>query len=233
MPLNVLDTAITQLFFNAARGPDKEEKEKMIMCLCLVVENGMESFVTSIREHAFGNPRQRAELEISKLVAFAGEKELFENPSFALSLRIAICKDFKNKGHGLEETEQTFLERLTNIFPQSLAERLFEHAMLSLHKNVTTGQEHIVPSKEKLKKHYAKFKETKRRYEAMGANTSLLASPSLGGPSRAKQTPKFTGTDTRIIACPAKCGRKKRMDAGTKTYRCPCGFIEPYPLKTQ
>ncbi|KKT29134.1 hypothetical protein A3G55_04625 [Candidatus Giovannonibacteria bacterium RIFCSPLOWO2_12_FULL_44_25] len=189
------------------------DKERSILYLSILVENGIETFIDALKDES-ASPKEQAELEVAKLVFFVTEKDLQQNKFFDTALRIAVAKDaVRGDKEGLDHVE-LFFKRLSDIFPQGMADRLFLYAYDRIKEDAATGKP-ILPPYEELKQHSIE------RAKILGLETTAKTS---------KRSYRSEGTSTDIVPCP-KCSDKKRVDKNTKRFRCKkCGLNQTYPF---
>lgn len=192
--------------------PERIGEQEALYCLGALVENGKKQWLEILREQNV--PLPDPEGAIADLFACINEDSLFTDPSFAFSLRLALCNVTAVAIEEKKDWKELFNRRIDEIFPEELRERIHRHIFVNMLKDHDDGKS-IVPSQEEIERH---FKERRR---ALGPFVAQIPMRSV----------RNLGTETWKEACP-NCGVEKRCDHRTKRFLCkPCGFDQPYPFK--
>ncbi len=193
------------------------EKEEALAYLGTLVEFGKEHWLATLRDENIQLPPGEPERIITDTLTIIEDKEiLFTNPSFAFSLRLAICKIASDE----RDWKPMFLKRLVKIFPEELADRLWVYAVHSIICDGKAGKD-VVPSREQINAHL------ERRRQIILSHAPEQPYIRTGNPMASRSL----GTHTRLEKCP-QCGLEKRCDAKTKRFRCKqCDLDQPYPFQ--
>lgn len=187
-------------------------EQEALLYLGALIENGKEKWFAILRQENV--PLPDPEGAIAHLFTYIKEEALFTDPSFAFSLRLALCYAtvvaIKEQG----DSKALFRCRIDEIFPEDLCERIFQLAYDNILQDQKNGKE-VVPSREEIDRHFAK-----RRGVIISSVRQTVT-----------RSVRHSGTDTWMEACPG-CGLEKRCDHRTRRFHCKsCGFDQPYPFE--
>ena len=192
---------------------ERISEQEALHYLGALVEHGKERWLETLREQNV--PLPDPEGAITDLFSCINEDSLFTDPSFAFSLRLAMCKVTVVAIEEKKDWKELFSRRIDGIFPEELRKRIRRYVFANMLKDHDDGKS-IVPSEEEVARH---FEERRRAIEPFATQAPIRSSA------------RNLGTNTWMEACP-NCGLKKRCDKRTRQFRCkPCGFDQPYPFK--
>ena len=192
---------------------ERISEQEALHYLGALVEQGKERWLETLREQNV--PLPDPEGAITDLFSCINEDSLFTDPSFAFSLRLALCHVTLVAIEEKKDSRELFDRRIDEIFPEELRERIHRYVFANMLKDQDDGKS-IVPSQEEAARH---FEERRRAVRPLATQTPMRSSSG-----------RNLGTNTWMEACP-NCGLKKRCDKRTRQFRCkPCGFDQPYPF---
>ncbi|OHB22323.1 MAG: hypothetical protein A2939_04685 [Parcubacteria group bacterium RIFCSPLOWO2_01_FULL_48_18] len=188
--------------------------EEFALCfLGILVETGKTALIKSATEDRL--TQEDTKIHIENLRRAVSEESYFKNQSFAVSLWIALAHTIAtNKGVKPAELRRAFENRLSEIFPAPLAERLFRYTFKVLEKRYGEVKSHEDAIRE--------LEEHRKNRRAILTKYGCLSQIS---PTKTR----LRGTDTWFVPCP-QCKLEKRCDKNTKKFHCACGFKSAYPF---
>jgi len=188
-------------------------EQEALHYLGALVENGREHWLETLR--TLHVPLPDPARTIAALFACIREESLFTDPSFAFSLRLALCDVTAAAMREKADAEELLRRRIDGVFPENLRRRIRLQVHEDVLKDHADGKD-LVPSQEAIRRHF----EERRKATSQSATRP---------PAQAVRNP---GTDTWLEPCPG-CGLEKRCDKKTKWFRCkPCGFDQAYPFES-
>ena len=188
--------------------------ETAISRLAIFIESGLENWENDLKLTGFN-----LKSEVTRCLSLVKEKELLHNRIVPEPLLLALIRDIRKAEDNWEDAQKLFSERLRGIFPEKLANHLYQRGIDTLHAEQTRMKngDDLWTSPENIKRHYADIRI---------AVTALQTSE--------QKEIWLPGTKTEIIPCP-KCQTEKRVGPETKHFRCKnpdCYFDRPYPFGT-
>lgn len=192
--------------------PQQRMSEKeALLCLGVIVETGKKKMCEII-----GISWEKLAADIKVFFLVVSEETLFNDPTFAFSLRLAFCNTAGAALEVKEDANEAFGNRIAEVFPDHLCVPIYKYAFAAILKDLKAGKG-IVPPEEEIAKHF----EERRK----------AAKPFMTDARPSMQPNRHTGTNTWMEPCP-DCGLEKRLDKRTKRFNCKqCGFDQPYPFK--
>ena len=193
---------------------ERISEQEALHYLGVLVEHGKEQWLEFLLEANVSLPDPEG--AIADLFACIKEDSLFTDPSFAFSLRLALCHVTLVAIEEKKDSRELFDRRIDEIFPEELRERIHRYVFGNLLKDHDEGKS-IVPSQEEAARHFEE-----RRKAVLGPSVAQALM---------RSSARNLGTNTWMEPCP-NCGLEKRCNKRTRQFRCkPCGFDQPYPFK--
>lgn len=209
-------------------SPFEGSKESATAFLGMAVRFGKENIFKATHEAILQGTLLREELDglLQQAQIIVSEAELLRDPQFKIALRLGFISAV-NAGED-RETSFTLLfkERMNEVFPSDVAERISETALDVLSADIArAGEKGISPPPEALK-----FQE--EVWEPLIDNIFRKLYREKVFLKRSREQ-RLSEQNTQLVPCP-ECKTQKRCTtsgpARTKNFRCKCGFNKPYPF---